>query len=283
MAKQKKKKKRKAIMPPLSTLDKFIYYALIFISILFCVGLGTLFIIIRNHIAYTDTTVVANYFTFSVMLFSPLILFIIIFCFTIISIHLTIRTPIFGKKGVKYGPPLYDSKYPVFMKNKPCVYMKPSEKQLQKRYCIMIFIILVITLILCAFSFCGRKCLTNDVTLQQYNIINIKTSEYTVDEIESSTFRVYHHVGYKYSSGHWSMCVEFTTEDNKVFEFSLGDFKPSGKSATTDKLNILLNIKSQLNPDDINYIGVENIENLIGEISHNEKEIKMLYELFNIN
>ena len=193
------------------------------------------------------------------------------------------KTPIFGKKGITYGPPMYKAKYPLFMRNKPEVYVKPSKKRWRKTKCILILGILVLTLIPLGFSFCGRKCLTDDVTIQQYNIVNVKKSEYNIDEIESTTLKAYYHLGGKYSRSYWEVSIEFATNNKKNFEFDYSKFKPFGDGAHTETLDMLLDIKSKLNSKDIEYDGADNLEYVIEEKGLNEKESEMLYELFNAN
>lgn len=283
MAKQRKKeKKHKAPMPPLSTLDRFIYITLMVISFIACFILGVLLDVIKHLIAFSDKTVIAYEGTIADLLFLPFLIFILLFGFISLSSCMYSKTPIFGKKGITYGPPMYKAKYPLFMRNKPEVYVKPSEKRWRKTKCILILGILVLTLIPLGFSFCGRKCLTDDVTIQQYNIVNVKKSEYNIDEIESTTLKAYYHIGGKYSRSYWEVSIEFAT-NNKNFEFDYSNFKPFGDGAHTETLDMLLDIKSKLNSKDIEYDGADNLEYVIEEKGLNEKESEMLYELFNAN
>lgn len=282
MAKQrKKKKKHEAPMPPLSVLDKVIYIALMIIIFVACFIFGIMLEIIRNRIAFSDNAVIAYKSTIGSLLVVPFVLFILILGFISLLICMNAKTPIFGKKGIKYGPPLYKAKYPLFMKNKPAVYVKPSEKQWHKTKCVLILGILILTLIPLGFSFCGRKCLTDDITLKRYNAINIKRAEYTIDEIDSTTLKAYYRLGGRHS--YWTVCIKFTTNNNKHFEFDYSDFKPIGEGAHTETLNILLDIKSKMNPENIEYVGIDNLEDVAKEKSLNEKETKMLYELFSVN
>lgn len=282
MAKQRKKeKKHKAPMPPLSTLDRFIYITLMVISFIACFILGVLLDVIKHLIAFSDKTVIAYEGTIADLLFLPFLIFILLFGFISLSSCMYSKTPIFGKKGITYGPPMYKAKYPLFMKNKPAVYVKPSEKQWHKTKCVLILGILILTLIPLGFSFCGRKCLTDDITLKRYNAVNIKRAEYTIDEIDSTTLKAYYRLGGRHS--YWTVCIKFTTNNNKHFEFDYSDFKPIGEGAHTETLNILLDIKSKLNPENIEYVGIDNLEDVAKEKSLNEKESEMLYKLFNAN
>lgn len=284
MAKQrKKKKKHEAPMPPLSALDKFIYITLMAINFIVCIIFGILIDIIKHLIAFSDNTVIAYRTPFSDLLFIPFLLFIMLFGFISLLSCMYSKTPIFGKKGITYGPPMYKAKYPIFMRNKPAVYVKPSEKQWRKTKCVLISGVLIITLIPLAFSFCGRKCITSDVTLQRYNAVNIKRAEYTIDDIKSTTFRAYYSLGTKNSTGHWEISIKLTTNNNKNFKFVYSDFKPFGEGAHIETLDMLLDIKSKLNSEDIEYDGIDNLEYVIEEKGLKEKESEMLYELFNAN
>lgn len=282
MAKQrKKKKKHEAPMPPLSALDKFIYITLMVINFIVCIIFGILIDIIKHLIAFSDNTVIAYRAPFSDLLSIPFLLFIMLFGFTLLLSCMYSKTPIFGKKGITYGPPMYKAKYPLFMRNKPAVYVKPSEKQWRKTKCVLISGILILTLIPLAFSFCGRKCITSDVTLQRYNAVNIKRAEYTVDEIKFTTLRAYYSLGTKNSTGHWEISINLTTNNNKNFKFVYSDFKPFGEGAHIETLDMLLDIKSKLNSEDIEYDGTDNLDDVAKAKSFNTKETQMLYELFN--
>lgn len=286
MAKQrKKKKKREAPMPPLSTLDRVIYITLMVINFIVCFTLGVLLDVIKHLIAFSDTAVVAYEGTIADLLFLPFLIFILLFGFISLSSCMYSKTPIFGKKGITYGPPLYKAKYPIFMRNKPAVYIKPSEKQWRKTKGVLILGILILTLIPFAFSICGRKCLTDDVTIQRYNVINIKRAEYETTDIESVTIRAYYHtiINLKSSISYWTVRMEFTTEDNKDFRFDFSDFRSSNKDTSTAMLNKLLDVKSQLNPDIIEYIGTDKLQFVADDKGFDEKETQMLYELFNAN
>ena len=282
MAKQrKKKKKHEAPMPPLSALDKFIYIALIVINFIVCIIFGLLIGIIKHLIAFSDNTVIASRAPFSDLLFIPFLLFIMLFGFISLLLSMNSKTPVFGKKGITYGPPMYKAKYPLFMRNKPDVYVKPSEKQWRKTKRVLISGVLILTLIPLAFSFCGRKCITKDVTLQRYNAVNIKRAEYTVDEIKSATFRTYYSLGTRHSTGHWEISVKLTTNNNKNFKFLYSDFKPFGEGMHSETLDMLLSIKSKLDSADIEYDGTDNLDDVAKAKGFNPKEKEMLYELFN--
>ena len=282
MAKQKKRKKHKASMPPLSFFDKSIYISLMIINTALCFGITILIEIIKRCIVFSDKTVIAYTDPFGGLLFFPFLLFIVLYGFLFLLNKMNEKAPIFGKKGITYGPPSYKSRYPLFMKNKPKIYTKPSEKRWKKTKRIIILTILFFTLIPFVFSFCGRKALTTDVTLQQYNAVNIKKAEYTVDEIDAVTLKAYYSPGSRYSTGHWTIRIDFTTNNEKQFKFDFSGFKPFGEDTNTNTLNLLLSIKSKLNPDIIEYVGTDNLQIVADKRGFDETETEMLFELFNI-
>lgn len=281
---KKKKKARKPIMPPLSFLDKSIYIALIVIDIIVCFAFAVLGDIVKYHIAFHDSAVIASRDTIGGLLIIPFLLFLLLFGFIPIIDRLGAKTPIFGKKGVTYGPPLYDKKYPLFMKNKPSVYVKPSEKKWQKTKRILVFAVLIITLIPVGFSICGRQCLTRNTTLEKYNAVNIKTAEYALDEIKSVTFRAYYrpNISLKSATGYWTVSVKFTTDNNKKFQFDFSDFSPYGNVSYADTLHLLLDVKSKLPPERIEYIGTDNLDIVAENKGFDEKETELLYKLFDL-
>ncbi|MBR6825002.1 MAG: hypothetical protein IKM59_00460 [Oscillospiraceae bacterium] len=121
MAKKHNKKKRRGLpVPPLSPLDKFLYFLGSVLLAAFIIGI-LLFrlIVIPRWIAMADSGMIAITEGVGVLLWTPFLLYIAISGACMLGKGFDCRIPIFGNKRVKYGPPRWGEVYPLFSKNRP--------------------------------------------------------------------------------------------------------------------------------------------------------------------
>ena len=129
----RKAKKRLHQMPPLSFVDKSIYWfiLLVLLALYFLLTLGTLFL--RRKIAFQDEMVIACEDNISFLWFLvPWMTFMLMTFITWYDLYQR-RKPIFGIRNFKYGPPAWPKEYPLFMKNKPYVYVSEQKRKRARR------------------------------------------------------------------------------------------------------------------------------------------------------
>lgn len=278
----RKGKKRMHRMPPLSLGDKLIYWA---IFLLLCGAyLVVLFgpLHLRNLIAFEDESVVAAVDHISVLwLVVPWMTF---FLMTFILWYMPYkdRKPIFGKKNFKYGPPAWPKVYPLFMKNKPLVFVSERKKKDRKLIAITLMIVLLVSFIPFPWSLYGRDCLRDDGSIVQYNMFNTQIHEFASREIKDITIKTYRYTtGKYYKTRHWGISMVFTTDSGKEYVFRAREFRNDTGGDHLYWLATMSNIKKRYDPSIIRYEGVENLEKVIKNNWTNE-EIEMLYQLFGL-
>lgn len=275
MARKAKKKMHR--MPPLSFVDKLIYWflmALLFAAY-FALLIGVL--MLRDKIAFRDSTVVAKYDHASLlwMLVPWMTFFLMTFILWLQPYQ--DRKPIFGLRNFKYGPPAWPKVYPLFMKNKPPVYVSERKRREKRGVVLLLTIILLVSFIPLPWSLYGRSCLHSDGSIVRHNMFNQVTREFSEHDIESLEIEAFYA---KQGKGRriWTVRMKFTTESGRDFHFALRDFRGNA----TEILSAMLQVKSCYHPSSITYSGAEYVDNVIGDRSFNAEERQMLYELFNL-
>lgn len=277
----RKAKKRMHQMPPLSFVDKLIYWTII---LLLCVAyfvlmLGPLYL--RNKIAFADTTVIAATDKISMWwLIVPWMTFFLMTFILWLQPYQS-RKPIFGRRNFKYGPPAWPKVYPLFMKNKPTVWVSQRKKKEQRQIAVILLIVLLVSFIPFPWSLYGRDCLRNDGSIARYNMFNSQTHEFTsgdIGEIEIGTYR--YHIGKNNAKRHWGVQIVFKTDSGMKYTFEHRDFRNDAHSETVYWLEWMLNIKKRYDPSMIHYDGLEDLDRVIADRDLNQKEVEKLYQLF---
>lgn len=277
----RKAKKRMHEMPPLSFLDKLIYWTAF---VLLCVAYGALVLgpmYLRNQIAFSNPAVIAAIDHFSTMwLMVPWLTF---FLMTFLLWHgpYQKRIPIFGKRNFKYGPPAWPKIYPLFMKDKPHVWVSERAKKDRKRLAVILLIILLISFIPLPWSLYGRDCLRNDGSIVQYNMFNRETDVFTSGDIADLEIEAYRYTTGKYASkAHYGVRLIFRTDSGEKFIFAHRDFRSDREFDTVYWLEWMLRIIERYDPGIIHCDGQEKLDRVITDRALSQKEVQKLYQLF---
>lgn len=271
--------KRISKMPPLSFLDKLIYWIALFLlcGISFALCGGALYL--RHLIAFSDKTVVATAASASVIWFLlPFLTFFLITFILWLQFYEN-RRPIFGRKNFKYGPPAWPQVYPLFMRNKPYVYISEKKKKDKKLVAIILIVVLLIGLIPLPLSLCGRVCLHEDGRITQYNMFNKQVHEFTsadILEVDIEAYRYYSR--YKHAT-HCGVAMKFNTDDGRSYGFNQGDFLRDGNADTTYWLCAMLQVKKCYNQSVFRYYNIENLGYVVDTFGLSEEDSDRLYDL----
>ena len=279
MARKAKKKMHK--MPPLSFVDKLIYWTIF--AVLCAAYLTLLFgpMHLRRVIAFSDETVAAAEDNASMWWLVIAWVTFFVITFSLWYQPYQDRKPIFGRRNFKYGPPAWPKVYPLFMKNKPAVWVSERKKKERKQTAILLLVIIFLNFIPVSLSLCGRDCLTYDGSIYQYNMFNRKVREFTpedISNIEIETFR--YHVGHYSKKLNYGVRMVFKTESGKKYIFDHREFR---KDSNGDKylwLETMLAVKSQFDPGIVHYDKVEELDRVIADKYFEQEEIRKLYQLF---
>lgn len=277
----KKAMKRMHLMPPLSFFDKTIYWFVFLVLCALYIGLffGTL--VLRSKIAFSDEMVIASEDNISFLWFLLPWMTFFLMTFILWLNPYQRRKPIWGLRNFKYGPPTWPKEYPLFMKNKPYVYISERKKKERKQLATLLLVVLLISFIPYPWSLYGRDCLYSDGSIVQYNMFNSKAQEFTSGEIKSVEIETYRYTTGKYiTERHWGVQITFTTDSGKEYCFQHGEFRDDVPTNTRYWLAAMLQLKNRYDPGIITYCGVEDLGKVVSDRNLTAEETQMLYQLF---
>lgn len=277
----RKAKKRVHQMPRLSALDLMIYWA---VFLLLCVSyfiliVGTIFL--RNRIAFFDLEVVAVEDNISIFwLFIPWLTFFLM-TFLLWLLPYQNRQPIFGLRNFKYGPPAWPKRYPLFMKNKPYVYVSERKKKDRRKLAVFLLVVLLIGFIPYPWSLYGRDNLKTDGSIVQYNMFNKQWREYSPEDFRNIQIETYRYrTGKTGRATHWGVRMIFITDSGKKYSFDHTEFRKDEHLDIPYWLVTMQSIKKRYDPAIISYEGAEDLELVIQDRKLSQEAIEMLYHLF---
>ena len=191
MGKQKKRaKRRKPPRPPLSFLDKTLYFLFLLLSyglvLFFLLGI----LLLRKGIAFSDPTVIAAS-SKDLSFFFLIPLFLLLVCTPVCFLEFTAgnRLPLFGNRKIKYGHPPWDEHcYPLFnSRYKKEAMIRPSKKENRRIIAVTLTVLFALTLLLGSLSLFSRKCLYQDGSLACYNSFGQPTDHFVSEEFSHHT------------------------------------------------------------------------------------------------
>ena len=277
----KKAKKRKLRMPPLSFVDKTIYWLSMLVLCALDLGLLAGTFVLRNKIAFRDEMVIASEDNISLLWFLIPWMTFFLMTFILWLLPYQSRKPIFGLRNFKYGPPEWPKEYPLFMKNKPTVYISERKQKERRQIALLLLVVLLISFIPYPWSLYGRDCLYSNGSIVQFNMFNGKTREFSSGEIGSIEIEAYRYTTGKYiKKEHWGVRMTFTTDSGKEYCFQHGEFCNDAPTHSPYWLTAMLQVKRRYDPGIITYSGEENLEKVVSDKNLTEAETQLLYELF---
>ena len=277
----RKAKKKMHAMPKLSLLDKCIYWGIMLI--LSIAYLALLFgpLALREVIAFADETVIAAEEHWSELwLIIPWMTFFLM-TFILWLTPYQDRRPIFGLKNFKYGPPAWPKVYPLFMKNKPYVWVSEKKKQSRKQVAAVLLVVLLLSFIPLPWSLYGRNCLHTDGSMADHNMFDKVVREYDSGEIASVEFSTCRYSTGKYSkTRHWGVAVTLTTDDGREYTFLSTEFRYDKDAEAPFWLTAMTALKRRYSPQIITYSGQEDLDRVLSNHYDTEANRQLLYRLF---
>lgn len=278
-----KAKKRKHQMPPLSFLDKLIYWTIMLVLCVVYFGLIFLTYRIRDNIAFADEMVLAKEDNISTLwAFIPWLTFFLMTFIPWSIAYSQDRRPIFGLRNFKYGPPAWPKVYPLFMKNKPYVWVSERAKRDRRSYALLLAAVLLISFIPFPWSLYGRDCLRYDGGIEQYNMFNAQVQEFSSGQIAAVEFEAYRHHQHRSIRVYWDVRVTLTTDSGKEYTFAYDEFRSGEAEDAPYWLTAMLQLKRRYAPEIITYSGIDDLEKVIADNHLNDPETEMLHQLFGL-
>lgn len=234
----KKAKKRIHPMPKLGWQDRLLYTLLIVVT--FGGALACLFFlrINRDRLLSADALTYEDDISFMYGLF--LFFFLLTVGIIVILGPCRKRIPVFGRKGVRYGPPAYPRVFPLLMKNKPQYWESASKIKKRKKRKIILTVFLVCSFLLSTFlysrSLCGRYELMNDGSVKVFDYKNRETEHYKSHQIQSVCVSIYRSGGHRSVSYNLGMFVSLP--DGEEYLFRVDKFGDDWNSALRQALSL---------------------------------------------
>ncbi len=279
----RKAKRRVHQMPRLSLSDKLIYWFLMLLLIIVYFLLLLLPLDLRRWIAFRDEAVIASADSASLLwLLVPWITFFLMTFILWLQPYQS-RRPIFGIRNFKYGPPAWPKIYPLFMKDKPRVYVSERKRKQRKYIAVLLLILLLISFLPLPLGLYGRDSLRKDGSILQYNMFNRLVREFSpgdISRVELGTFR--YSTGKTISSDHWGITMIFFTESGRKYRFDSGDFFGNSQTDVPFWLTAMLDLKNLYRPETVSYNGTENLEKVVADRNLSVKAQELLYQLFQL-
>lgn len=281
MAKKAKKKINR--MPPLSVGDRLIYWGLFLIIVAANLAVMALPFWIWYRKAFADETVAAASITAGIIWGILPTCVSIGVTFGLWGITYQKQLPIFGKRNFKYGPPAWPKVYPLFMKDKPYVWVSKRAVQARRRNAVILLVLVVAAFIPYPLSWFGRQCIRYDGSVIQYNGLNIKTRDFSSGQIEKVEFEAYIHKKSKRNLTRvGDVHVILTTDSGKRYVFDHDEFRGCIWTGDNGWLPAMLELKDRYRPEIITYTGAEYLEKVILDNQLSPQQQADLYELFSV-
>lgn len=274
-----KKKKKKLKMPPLSALDSCIYYSGMALCIFLGLSLSLFVTLLIKRIGLSDPEVIAVDERATVLLgIFPYIAFLGLLMAPLCTAFSN-RRPIFGKKGIQYGPPKYPKVYPLFMKDKPPVWVSDRKKESRKTFTVFYIILLILCLLPTPAGVFGRSCLMENGDVAVYNFLNLETQRYHTGDIKELCF--YPADMHPRSKG-YDLNAILTMEDGKTFYFDATDFRSSRNSEPASWLLYMLDLKDRVAPERVTYKDTHLLPRVVDSCKLTPEEIDLMDQLFDL-
>ena len=280
MAKVKKHRKHKPQPPPLSGLDKFLYFMLVILHIALIVTAAVLFIFwIPSVIAYTDKTIVAFNNRSGGLCVLPICFFWLISGITLYALGTVLCQPLFGNKNYKSKNDIPVKRvYPLFSKEF-WQKMRKNTRSLMKVAISLYVVIFIICAAFVPFGLCPRYTLDNENRIKEYNAFNSLTETRTIESAEKLIINIS-----KRSRGRNWFTFSYQVQISFIFDDEEYGFEPGSFDNLERKeaLEYIVYLKS-LSKDKYEITNIERFTSLLDDRNYTAEEEALLYELYDYN
>ena len=277
MAKKRKKHQRPQT-PPLSWVDKAIYFVLVLLLLAGIVLFIWLVGAIQARIAYQDPMVLAFQGRLAYLWLIPFFAHLVLGCAIPLTVAHEEGQPIFGNKSITYGErPWQKDLFPLLGPQHRKIERPPYAKRMRRVFWIAWVAGLILVLLATALCLYRRNTLRSDKTIVVYDTFNQQTAELSIPEdcteltIEAERYR-----SGKYGSIKWRYGITLLDAEGTEYYFSSDSFRGN----QSEILKTMLQIKAFFFPESIEIKGVDQLENVIDFYKLSSEESAMLLELF---
>lgn len=277
--KPKSKRKSQHRRPPLSLLDKILYWSAFFLSLPAALVPIFLFEDLQLLIAFRDPTVIARADHASNFLAMPLLFYVEMSICIYVIIALECKYAIFPSPRIQYGKDPWDKNfYPLLDRRRRSVLVNPEEQRLRRKRLSVWCVGLLLCLFLVPFSFFGRDCLHEDNSIVSHNAVNRVSATYHEEDFSHLTLRTQYIS--KRGGGYWTYEMVIEMHNGHSFVFSNRDFGEKGEAHKELSLAKMLEIKALFSPNAITCKGIDNVDKVADDRALNESQTRQLHLLF---
>ena len=277
---------KRNLCPPLTFLDKLIYFLGFMLDVCLCFALVIVFSQLQSVIAFSTPDVIAYKERATFLLILPFSLYFGLTIGIFILIGFETQTPLFGSRKIRYGEPPFSPKcLPIFRKRRIKNKLPKAKKKLYLKIIAVWCIVLLLLTSLIPLGLFKRDALYEDNRIEKINAQNKVIAVYTEEDFAHLTIdaRGYatatHKVMFPLSPFRYSYEITIEMTDGEKFFFSAGNF--DGNYATNEKrLDKLLEIKALFDKSKITVTGADKIDEIIKDMKLNESETAKLNKLF---
>lgn len=272
MAKNKKHSKHKGFNPPLTFVDKLIYFLFLIVFLAISFLPITIPISIQKHLTFSDPSAVAFMTTGGLWWTFPLSFYLLITTIVLFACGFERKIPLFGNPNLRYGePPFKKNIYPLFKRKHYVLEQKSKKKVWYKNFIVAWCVVLLVLLSIFPLGICGRRVLFDNSSIKTYNSFNSVKTSYSSEDYNHLTLDTYFSSS-RYGAGRWFYNAEIKTKDGKKLSF---------RNYVSEKaIDEFIEIKESLNADQITIKRAHNLEKVIEDNNLSDSESKKLYELF---
>jgi hypothetical protein len=286
-APKKKAKRKLEYRLALSDLDTFIYLFVCAASVIGAIVLFVHQLLARDNLALSDKSIIAYSDSGSGVLFFSLPLIILMLCsgITIWKYYFKAMRPLFGRRDFEYGDDLEYGEYPLFYRGKPTDAESLKQKKKRTRKALIISAIFAVCLVLFPYSIAPRESLTYSGDIIRYNVFNSETHRYSKDDIKQVTFRTERKTRRRGRHGRrisYNYLMTVTMDDGNQFDFYPGGFRLTDAAGRAGIIKSMLYAKDMFGEEIVTIGSTEYIDKVVQRGNFTDREIQLLYELFEI-
>lgn len=280
MAKVKKHRKHKPQPPPLSGLDKFLYFMLVILHLALIVAAAVLFVfLIPSAIAYADESIVAFNNSVGELCVLPICFFWLISGIALYELGTWLGQPLFGNKNYKSKNDIPVKRvYPLFSKEF-WQKMRKNTRSLMKAAISSYVVVFIICAAFVPFGLCPRYSLDSENRIKEYNAFNSLTETRTIESAEKLIINIS-----KRSLGRHSITFSYQVQISFVFDDEEYGFEPGSFDNLDRKeaLEYIVYLKS-LFKDKYEITNIERFTSLLDDNNYTAEEEALVYKLYDYN
>lgn len=260
-------------LPELSTRDRVIYLTLIVLSILGAVGATVAFLLLYEKVHFVSAEVIGFANRAGVFGWLATVTLMVLVSTAMIA-GSNRKFPIFGAPGVTYGGPELTPVYPLLMPTADAPeQVKQDVRHGRETVCFLLAGV-VLAAALFGVSLLSGNRLHADGSVHVIWGFGWEVKSYKPENVEAVTVSV---KGMGRYNKKYEVVLKYKMDDDRLYEFCVREFRDDGE---TSPVALLVNVLREYPEADITFINGGRIPDLVLDQQYDNREERLLYELF---